>query len=93
MAAWSTVTQPEDGLRSATLLTELLALAMLAATVRAPTVRLSAHGAWREAESEKNNLPTRPLSRATRGQWSALALRHTDGARMGVGASNGTSQS
>ena len=87
------MTQPEDGLRIATLLTELLALAMLAAMVRAPTVRHSAHGARREAESEKNNLPTRPLSRATRGQWSALALRHTDGARMGVGASNGTSQS
>ena len=93
LATWSTVAQTKNGLRSATLLTELLALVMLVATVRAPNVRHGAHGAWREAESEKNDLPTRPLSRATRGQWSALALRHTDGARMGVGASNGTSQS
>ena len=93
LALWSIVAQPEKGLRSAALLTELLALAMLAATVRAPNVRQGAHGAWRETESKTNDLPTRPLSRATGGQWSALALRHNDGARMGAGASNGTSQS
>ena len=93
LATWSTVTQPESGLRCATLLIALLASVMLVATVRAPNVRHGAQGAWREAKSEKDNLPIRPLSRATWGQWSALALRHTDGARVGVGASSGTSQS
>ena len=86
------MTQPENGLRSATLLTKLLALVKLAATVQAPTVRHSAHGSRRKIESEKSNLPSLLPSRATVGLKSALALRHTDGARMGVGACIGTSQ-
>ena len=93
LAVRSTVAQAEKGLLCATLLTKLPAwMKKLVTTVQAPIVLHSAHGSRRKIESEKSNLPSLLPSRATVGLKSALALRHTDGARMGVGACIGTSQ-